>query len=78
MDHFEKFLGRLNKKLREKLQTVASAIITNQLESLDIKPLQGEKDTFRCRMGKIRILFKKMGPDRNVIIDADFRGNIYK
>lgn len=44
---------------------------------VDIKPIQGEKDTFRIRVGKFRILFIKINSDI-VIVKIKKREDIYK
>jgi mRNA interferase RelE/StbE len=46
-------------------------------ELIDIKPIQGEIDIFRIRVGKYRILIKKILPDV-LVIKIDVRGDIYK
>ncbi len=44
---------------------------------IDIKPIQGEKDTFRIRIGKYRLLFVKINPDI-LIVKIKKREDIYK
>lgn len=44
---------------------------------VDIKPLQGEKDVYRIRFGKYRILLNKIESDY-LIFRIDTRGDIYK
>ena len=44
---------------------------------IDIKPIQGEKDTFRIRIGKYRLLFIKINPDI-LIVKIKKREDIYK
>ncbi len=44
---------------------------------VDIKPIQGEKDTFRIRVGKFKILFIKINSDI-VIVKIKKREDIYK
>ena len=44
---------------------------------IDIKPIQGEKDLYRIRFGKYRVLLQKMESDY-LIVRIDTRGNIYK
>ena len=43
----------------------------------DIKPIAGEKDTFRIRVGKYRILFLVM-EDSLLITKIGPRGDVYK
>ncbi len=44
---------------------------------IDIKPIQGEKDTFRIRIGKYRLLFIKTSSDI-LIVKIKKREDIYK
>ncbi len=77
MDKIAKFLLKIDATLRSRLQKILMDIIENRLEGLDIKPLKGAKNFYRCRVGNIRIIFMK-GRDFNHPTDIDFRGNIYK
>ena len=64
--------------MRRRVTEIMFRIAAADLEGLDVKKLQGDKWKYRCRVGNVRILFVK-GPDgKNFILDADFRGNIYK
>ncbi len=77
MHKVEKFLRTLDPKRRRRTVAVLRSIQANNLEYLDIRPLEGLKGHFRCRMGNIRFLFIR-GDNANIVYDADFRGNIYK
>jgi len=47
--------------------------------NLDIIKIIGEDDTYRVRIGKIRVLFViSQKGEELIIVDIDFRGNIYK
>ncbi len=76
MQNYIKFLSRLPKSLQLRLISVIGKIVENKLEGLDIKPMVGFEDIYRCRVGKVRILFEK-GVDENIIHDVGFRGSIY-
>lgn len=76
MENYLKFLKRLPKNLRLKVIKAVEQIALNQLKNLDIKRLSAQHHFYRCRVGKIRILFQ----DRdgvNHILDMGFRGDIY-
>lgn len=77
MKNYVKFLQKLPLPLRLKLIETVGKIALYELKDLDIKPLQGKKGFYRCRIGKIRIIFEKQ-IDENVIFDIGFRGDIYK
>ncbi|PIS32429.1 hypothetical protein COT40_00120 [Candidatus Peregrinibacteria bacterium CG08_land_8_20_14_0_20_41_10] len=76
MEKYVKFLRKLNPDLRVALLAVIAKIAANELKTLDLKRLAGTKDLYRCRVGKIRIIFQKTQPE-NIILDIGFRGNIY-
>lgn len=78
MDRIEKFLRKLDPERFAKVRAVQLAIERNDIKGLDVKPYRGQKGMFRCRTGDIRILFVRTGTGENVIVDIDFRGNIYK
>lgn len=76
MQKYIKFLRELPKPLRDRLVEIVSLISQNDLKNLDIKPLVAKGDFYRCRIGKIRIIFEKKESE-NIIHDIGFRGNIY-
>lgn len=78
MDHIEKFIRLLSPKQRERVRHALAAIVENRLSELDIKPLTGKKNWFRCRIGDIRILFIRTGSGTHVIWDIQFRGKAYR
>ena len=44
----------------------------------DIRKLKGKDDTFRIRIGNIRIIYKVLWNDRRIYVDdVDLRENIY-
>ena len=77
MDRIEKFRGKANAALRARMDDALRKILANDLQYLDIKPLTGQDDLFRCRIGKVRIIFQRTKAG-NVVIDIGFRGHIYK
>jgi len=44
---------------------------------IDIKPIKGEKDTYRIRVGKYRLLLIKISPDY-LIVKIRYRKDIYR
>ena len=76
MDKLAKFLRgvpHLHKRLSHALREIKAG----HLEGLDVKPLQGKKNIFRCRVGKVRILFIREN-GQNIPFDMGFRSDIYK
>lgn len=79
MDRLQKFLRRIDKKLLQRIDRALDAIRTgNGMEKLDMKPLQGKMNLYRCRIGNVRIIFYRDTSGIYTPVDADFRGNIYK
>jgi len=59
MDNIVKALNKLSNKEKETLKEVLFCINSGSISNLDIKKLKGQKDIFRIRKGKIRIIIKK-------------------
>jgi mRNA-degrading endonuclease RelE of RelBE toxin-antitoxin system len=76
MDRLQKFI-HFNPQYQTLVNDACDQILIGNFENLDIKPLQGKKHEYRCRIGKIRITYFNNGTTI-AIIDVDFRGNIYK
>lgn len=76
MEKYVKFLRKLPGFLQNRLLATVNKIASNDLKNLDIKSLTGEGNFYRCRVGKIRIIFEKK-EKHNIIHDIGFRGNIY-
>lgn len=76
IDKIQKFIQSLDETTREKVQIRLREIIKNTVSQKQSKKLQGSKDVYRVRIGKIRILYKKKKEDIE-ILDIDYRGNIY-
>lgn len=77
MKNYLKFLKRLPKDLRSKVIETVFLIASGDLANLDIKKMSDEHDLYRCRIGKIRILFQKRDAEY-FILDIGFRGDVYK
>lgn len=77
MDKITKFLLKLSIKDRNFILEIMNNIISLDLEWLDIKKLQWEKDLYRIRKWKIRIIFKIVSWNGK-IIDINYRDKIYK
>ena len=77
MKRLEKILNKLPLNLRLRVIKALHKIGDNNLKGLDIVQMSGAYQLYRCRVGKIRILFQKT-PSGNVVMDLGFRGGIYK
>jgi len=76
MEKTLKFLKKLNQKRRKQLLQAFLDIHDWDLDHLDVKKLQGKKNLFRVRVGKLRIIFKKQ-ENKGVILEVGSRGDIY-
>lgn len=77
MDRLKKFLAKLDRKRAQRMLRIVEQIERGDLRGLDIKPLTGWPETFRCRVGDIRIIFRRT-EHGYVVKDAGFRGGIYR
>jgi|GEM_PF-2344867 len=76
-DKITKFIKSLDNKTKERLKEKLMAFKKAPYSNKDIKKLQGtDNNIYRLRMGKIRIIYKLIKSDIE-IIDIDYRGNIY-
>ena len=77
MDKIEKFLRKIDRKQRERLLKVIAQLANNDILTLNIVPMKGFKNCYRCHVGDMRILFMSAA-GKNVIYDIEYRGNVYK
>ena len=82
----ERFTIEFSKKAAKEYQKLPSkykALVDASLRSLskgiptDVKPLKGEKNVYRIRVGRYRILFKKI-QETLLIAKIGPRGDVYK
>ena len=77
MNKLDKFLSKLDKKLREIIKQIIILIISSDLSGLDVKKLKGPSSVYRVRVGRIRIIFEQTNSG-NKILEISFRSdNIY-
>ncbi|MEK7528715.1 MAG: type II toxin-antitoxin system RelE/ParE family toxin [Patescibacteria group bacterium] len=76
MERYIKFLKKINPVLRNKIITAIEKIVRNDVKNLDVKALHGSGEFYRCRVGKVRIIFERRG-EFNIVHDIGFRGGIY-
>ena len=67
----------LEKGYQRKIDRVLGWLINK--EKVDIKPIEGEKDIYRLRVGKYRILLKFRKNEKVIlVIRIGLRGDVYK
>lgn len=72
MNKLDKFLFKLDKKIREVVKKVIVLILSGDFSTLDIKKLKGSQNRYRVRVGKIRIIFDQTDYG-NKIQDISYR-----
>jgi len=78
MDRMQKFMRRLSPKMYAVVRRAYVAILENKLDQLDVTPMQGTKNCFRCRIGDVRIVFVRMQPGVNIIVEIQYRDKAYR
>lgn len=77
MDKLRKFLRKLSRKEQEEIEALMLRVQQLDLQGLDVKPLQGMKDVYRVRKGKLRVIYKSY-KNRGIIIAIDYRKSAYR
>ena len=76
MNKLQKFLKLLDAKRKKNLVEVLGLIAILNLGQLDVKKMKGQKNTYRVRIGGIRIVFVKEN-GKGVPIAINTRGSAY-
>jgi len=77
MEKYLKFIFQKTQgKLQSRILSILKDIFENNLDDLDIKKMSGKKNEYRCRVGDLRIIFKKEG-NENMILKINKRGDVY-
>ncbi|OAG27689.1 type II toxin-antitoxin system RelE family toxin [Thermodesulfatator autotrophicus] len=67
----------LQKSYQKKIDNILNLLMNK--EKIDIKPVEGEKDIYRLRFGKYRMLIKVYKKERIIlVVKIGPRGDIYK
>ena len=74
MEKIDKFLAKLSRKERDRIEPIIEGIIRGDTFGLDVRKLRGRTDEYRVRVGPIRIQYIKTSV-RNIITSVEFRGN---
>lgn len=77
-DKITKFLARLNAKERKVIEETLGFVRANHLAGLDIKRLAGHHDLFRVRKGLVRIIFRCVEGEIEVLDVYHRNENTYK
>ena len=74
MDKIQKFVHKLSAHEANRVLGAIARVQLGKLGTLDVKKLKGYASRYRVRVGRMRILFTRIG-DRNIITDVDFRSD---
>lgn len=76
----EKTILKLDSKIQQKIIKKLKQISSNPFQSsLDLRPMQEIKHTYRLRIGKIRILMDIFQDKKEIhMLKIGFRGDVYK
>lgn len=74
MEKIKKFLLKLSKQERNKLELIIKHVIENELNDFDVKKLKGHDDVFRVRVGKMRVIFRNSDKE-NLILEVSRRSD---
>lgn len=77
MDKIQKILDKLTKKKRKTILEIWQKIIDNDLSVLKPKKLSGFSNYYRIRSGDLRLVYKTE-EGKNILVNIDYRKNIYK
>ena len=67
----------LQKGYQKKIDRILNLLMTK--EKIDIKPVEGEKDIYRLRVGKYRMLIKVYKEKKIIlVVKIGPRGDVYK
>ena len=67
----------LQKGYQKKIDKILNLLMTK--EKIDIKPVEGEKDIYRLRVGKYRVLIKVYKEKKIIlVVKIGPRGDVYK
>ena len=72
MNKLDKFLLKLDKKVRVAIEKTLQQIISGDILALDVKKLKGKENIYRIRAGRVRIIFKD-SKEGNKIQSISFR-----
>lgn len=76
----KKEFNKLGKNYQKQVRKVLKILFIDPIPArfCDVKKLSGLKDTFRIRIGKIRIVYRIVWKEEDIVISRiTFRGKVY-
>lgn len=78
MDKINKFLKKLRKQERNSVKLVMLQLTKNYMQVPGVKKLKGNKNLYRVRLGRVRIVFKAVGLRGKIIKVSNRDERTYK
>lgn len=73
MDKIEKALKKLTEKERQIVKEILTRLIDNNIIGINLEKMKGEKDIFRIRKSRIRIIYRVNINNQIFILKIDRR-----
>ncbi len=67
MDKTDKFLNKLSESESVRVQKAIANILSRDTDGYDIKKLKGYRDVYRIRIGTVRIIYRQLEDDIEVL-----------
>ncbi len=77
MDKIIKLLNKLSASERTHIEQAIARLFSGSTQGLDIKKLKGRSDTYRIRVGSLRIIFLRRDADIRILEIARRNENTY-
>ena len=73
-DKIRKFLAKLPTRELVRVETAIKAITSGNLGTLNVKPIKGKQGYCRVRIGRVRIIYRKLN-NHNEVVHVNNRDN---
>lgn len=73
MDKIEKALEKLTEKERQIVKEILTRLINNNITGINLEKMKGEKDIFRVRKSRIRIIYRVGANNQIFLLKIDRR-----
>ena len=78
MEKIKKFLLKISRDERLKIENIIRRILSGKIKGLDVKKLKGFEDVYRIRTGKNRIIFRRTKGRVNILDISQRADKTYK
>ncbi|MDP3989199.1 MAG: hypothetical protein Q8P93_03120 [bacterium] len=78
MDQTNKFFNKISAQEKDRVFEILNRLKKHDTEGLQIKKLSGHKQTYRVRIGRIRIIYVERGTSTEIIAASYRDSNTYR